>query len=48
MLGGHSAEAYLPANVGYMYNTLFMGAAARLSDTQVRDVLEILNWPCAW
>lgn len=43
--GGFNAAA---ANVQYVYAAMFTGAAAELSDAQVKALLQALGWSVAW
>ncbi len=44
-IGGQTAAA---SNAAYLYAANFVGAAARLTDAQIKTLLQTLNWTIPW
>jgi hypothetical protein len=47
-LGGDNTMSFFPDAFTFLYSAVFFGAAAELSDAQVRTLLQTLGWMVAW
>lgn len=48
LLGGDNTQTFFPDAVNYLYCAVFTGAAAELTDAQVKTLLQTLGWSIAW
>lgn len=47
-IGGDNGQTWMPNDCDYLYCAVFSGAAAELSDDDVRSLLQTLGWTVLW